>query len=541
MTSREIISRDLKALGIKEGDVIIVHSSLSSMGRVDGGAETVIDALSDVTGVEGTLLFPAFTYKEVYESGCYDHKNTPVCVGAIPEAFRKRDGVIRSLHPTHSVAATGKYAFEITRDHKKSNTPMGDSSPYRKLYEYGAKILMLGCRLSSTSYIHALEEEAGVPYALTKEPVTYKIIDGDGNAYEKEYFTHNFKRNEAPVSQRYTKCIDILTEGEGYTVGEVHGAKSYLIDARSLHDAALKRMEREPYFFTGVKDMLTYKRDYGIKDDDGYDVIILAGQSNAVGYGAGDTDDVFTESDDMMEIKDTNTAIAYVTNEEGKRYLDMPFPPDLDYVRLGDRYAYERWNACLANTFAESYKRSGRLKCGRKLLVVKTAVGGTGFIKEQWTDGGVCDVKMYHMIKEAFKLSKNMRIVAFLWHQGEADAFDLPEMPRDERRERYVKNFGDFVRRVREKLGRNFPIICGEFTRAWMEKNSETTSAVLSAMREVIDRDGFGDIVSSEGLIPNGVAIGTTDILHFSRDGLNKFGRRYFEAYERLTRSGNEN
>jgi hypothetical protein len=54
-------------------------------------------------------------------------------------------------------------------------------------------------------------------------------------------------------------------------------------------------------------------------------------------------------------------------------------------------------------------------------------------------------------------------------------------------------------------------------------------------MRKVIDRDGFGDIVSSEGLSQNASALGTTDILHFSRDGLNKFGRRYFEAYEKLT------
>ena len=134
MTSREIILNDLKALGIKEGDVLIVHSSLSSMGNVEGGANTVIEALTDALGAEGTLLFPAFTYREVNESGCYDHNNTPVCVGTIPETFRKMEGVVRSLHPTHSVAARGKYAVEMTKDHEKSDTPMGEGSPYRKLY-----------------------------------------------------------------------------------------------------------------------------------------------------------------------------------------------------------------------------------------------------------------------------------------------------------------------------------------------------------------------------------------------------------------------
>ncbi len=534
MTSRERIYEDLIKLGLTEGDTVIVHSSLSSMGNVEGGAETVIEALSDVIGKEGTLLFPAFTYRAVYQGVSFIHGETPVCVGKIPETFRKMDGVIRSMHPTHSVAARGKYALEMTRDHEKSNTPLGKTSPYGKLYEYGAKILMLGCQLSSMSYIHALEEEAGVPYALTKNPVRYKMTDKDGKTHEKEYYKHNFSRTEAPVLQKYAKCIELLTEGRDYTVGDIHGAKSYLIDARALHDAALARMKREPYYFAGVKDALTFKTDYEISDSDAFDVVILAGQSNAVGFGAGETDDPFTPSEDMLEIKDPYP-IAYFTNEEGKNILDMPFPPELDFSLLTDRFAYGRWNACLANTFCESYKKSGHLKKGRKLLVIKTAVGGTGFIKKQWTDGGVCDEKMYHMINEAFKLSKNMRIVAFLWHQGEADAFDLPELSAEERHRRYLTNFGEFVERIRERLGWDFPIICGEFSRPWIENNKTACEAVLSAMRKVIERDGFGDVVSSEGLTQNASALGTTDILHFSRDGLNKFGRRYYAAYKRLT------
>ena len=282
------------------------------------------------------------------------------------------------------------------------------------------------------------------------------------------------------------------------------------------------------------RDLSSFKKEHSIGEHDGFDVVILAGQSNAVGFGAGETDDPFTESDRMLEIKDTYP-IAYLTNEEGKRILDMPYPPELELTRLSDRYAYNRWNACLANTFGESYVRSGLLENGRRLLVIKTAVGGTGFIKEQWTDGGVCDVKMYYMIKEAMKLSSDMRIVAFLWHQGEADAFDLPELSAEERRKRYLENFGNFVTRLRAKLGHGFPIICGEFTRTWIAENKVACEAVLDAMREVIGRDGFGDIVSSEGLIPNGEAIGNGDILHFSRDALHKFGRRYFEAYSALT------
>lgn len=281
--------------------------------------------------------------------------------------------------------------------------------------------------------------------------------------------------------------------------------------------------------------MLINNTDFELNDFDGFDVVILAGQSNAVGFGAGETDDHFTESNNMLEIKDTYP-IAYVTDEEGKKLLDMPYPPTLELTRLSDRFAYGRWNACLANTFGESYVKNGLLKSDRRLLVIKTAVGGTGFIKEQWTDGGVCDKKMYYMIDEALKLSNNMNIVAFLWHQGEADAFDMPELSAEERRTRYLRNFGGFVERIRKKLGHSFPIICGEFTRTWIAENKITCKAVLEAMQEVIKNDGLGEIVSSEGLIPNGQAIGNGDILHFSRDGLHKLGRRYFEAYRRITK-----
>ena len=282
-------------------------------------------------------------------------------------------------------------------------------------------------------------------------------------------------------------------------------------------------------------DIQAFKKEYSINERDGFDVVILAGQSNAVGFGAGETDDPFTEADNMLEIKDTYP-IAYKYDADGKKYLDMPYPPELEMTRLSERYAYERFNACLANTFGDSYVKSGQLESGRRLLVVKTAVGGTGFIKKQWTDGGVCDKKMYYMIAEALKLSEDMRIVALLWHQGEADAFDLPELSPEERRLRYLTSFGDFVKRIRAKLGCDFPIICGEFTRTWIAENKIACDAVLSAMREVIDSDGFGDIVSSEGLKPNGEAIGNGDILHFSRDALHKFGRRYFEAFDRLTK-----
>ena len=86
-------------------------------------------------------------------------------------------------------------------------------------------------------------------------------------------------------------------------------------------------------------------------------------------------------------------------------------------------------------------------------------------------------------------------------------------------------------------LGNEFPIICGEFTQPWMTKNKEACDAVLTAMKRVLENDGYGTVVSSEGAEVNDEATGNGDILHFSRNGIHLLGRRYFEAFEKLTKN----
>jgi aminoglycoside 3-N-acetyltransferase len=238
---------DLKALGIQCGDVVIVHSSLSSMGFVEGGAETVILALEEVIGEEGTLMFPTFTYADpTHKFSVFDSE---VCVGKIPNTFRGMPGVIRSVNPTHSVAAWGKLSKEITEKHYLDRTPFGDNSPYARLAELGGKILMLGCSLLKMSYLHRIEEEAGALYCLHDTLIDHEVTDYDGNTYIMKYTRHGFTKKDRKYAQKYTRCTDVLTEGEDYTVGRVHGAECYLFSAKALHDKALKKMETEPYYF----------------------------------------------------------------------------------------------------------------------------------------------------------------------------------------------------------------------------------------------------------------------------------------------------
>jgi len=252
--SFEILCRDLAALGLRAGDTVIVHSSLSSMGQVEGGAETVIAALRAVLGETGTLMFPAFTYRSAYIDSTFSLNDSPVCVGKIPETFRTMPGVLRSFHPTHSVCAIGARAAEMVADHGLDDTPMGPHSPYRKLPDVGGKILMLGCGMAPNSFMHAMEEVAEVPYVL-RDHHYFRMTDGEGNVVTKGIRRHNFARPEGTIHQRYVRSLDVLDASAGdYTEGLVHGAKATLILSAALRTKAVAKMKAEPYYFIDDPD-----------------------------------------------------------------------------------------------------------------------------------------------------------------------------------------------------------------------------------------------------------------------------------------------
>lgn len=537
ISSIRIIS-DLAAIGLKKGDSVIVHSSFSSMGKVEGGAETVIRAILDVIGEEGTLMFPTFTYLDVYENCRFDYKNTPSCVGYLSEFFRNMPGVVRSMHPTHSVAAIGRLANEFIKDHDKDRTPMGQGSPYRRLAKYNAKILMLGCSLNTFSYLHALEEEFGTEYCLRNTAVDFTVCDANGKEMTDGYFRHNFTRPEGRIKQCYSRILDVLTSGKEYTVTKIHGALSYLIKAKDARETIFKKLREDEYYFVDPSEIDSLKckiKEPAPKDQCGYDVIVLAGQSNAVGFGWGESEEVYSPSDKILEFSD-DYKMRYIHDVPGVSGLDYVYPPHLYFGKARDKYDYERLNACLANSFAAEYVKQGYLKEGRKLVIVKAAIGGTGFIKGYWKEDGICVKRLNYLMDKAFELGDDCRIVAFLWHQGEHDVVERPEWSLDYRKEQYEQNLktllGNFIKKYNEH---KFPIIAGEFTEEWTAKNRNECDAVMSAMRNVLDEIGGCAVASSAGLDSNGRKNGTSDILHFSYEALMKFGKRYFDAYKKLT------
>ena len=163
--TKEDICRALSELKIETGDTVLVHSSLKSMGYVEGGAETVIEALLMSVGDSGTIVMPTFTQKDFVNAYDTWHIDKPSDTGYITEIFRKYPGSIRSDQATHSVTANGKQAKYITENHTAygrrfgvfGDTPFCVSSPWQKLYDMNAKVVLIGVSMKYNTSKHLTE------------------------------------------------------------------------------------------------------------------------------------------------------------------------------------------------------------------------------------------------------------------------------------------------------------------------------------------------------------------------------------------------
>jgi len=174
--TRASLAADLRTLGVEPGAVVVVHSSLASLGWVNGAAQTVIEALLDTVGEGGTLVMPAQSghltdpaewrappapaewVAEIRETmPPFDPRLTPTRgMGAIAELFRAWPGVVRSFHPHSSFAAFAPSAGVICAEHPLED-PMGEGSPLARLYDLNATVLLMGVGFESCTALHLAE------------------------------------------------------------------------------------------------------------------------------------------------------------------------------------------------------------------------------------------------------------------------------------------------------------------------------------------------------------------------------------------------
>ncbi len=248
MKETERIVAAQRNIGIERGDKLLIHSSFKSLGHIEGGIETFIEALKLAVGEEGTLMLPTFTYGSVNaENPVFNIKETPSCVGMVPEVFRHSEGVKRSLHPTHSLAVWGKDKDYYIENHYADNNCLDVNSPIFKLKENGGKVLLVGCGLAKNTILHGVEIACRVPYAFGvdySDPEyhrEYICIDQEGKEYKKEFF-HVFARGSG-YEHDFTRLGEIMK----LTPVRLLDAECYIFDAKELWNFAEEALRKDPY------------------------------------------------------------------------------------------------------------------------------------------------------------------------------------------------------------------------------------------------------------------------------------------------------
>lgn len=245
MHTKESLKKQLAAMGLTGEETILIHSSMKAIGETQKGAETVLDALMEFFE-KGLLLLPTHTWKTINaENPVFDVDNEPACVGILSNLFLKRPGVIRSLHPTHSMAGYGKDAASYLAGEEMRNTPCTPGGCYDRLKDVGGKILLVEVGHERNTYIHSVEEVLNVPNRLSDMPVLMKIVK-HGKKPVSVYMRKHYNSQQPHISENFVKLNRAFDEC-GATVHTVFGsAECILCDARRIFEVTRHVLAPDP-------------------------------------------------------------------------------------------------------------------------------------------------------------------------------------------------------------------------------------------------------------------------------------------------------
>jgi len=236
----ESLQNDLGRLGADPSGILMVHVSYKAIGETEGRGDAVLDSMAEYMA-SGLLLLPGHTWANINKDNpIMDVRNTPTCVGVLPELFRKRPGVTRSLHPTHSLCGLGTSAVEfLTGDHL-AETPCGFKTAYRRLYEQNAQILLIGVRFNRNTYIHGVEEWYDFPGRLSEKVEHLYVVNYDGTKHYTPQYRHDFKDPKWPLPHADEEAM--IAAG-AVRQGKFGDADCLLCDARKLSDKIGERID----------------------------------------------------------------------------------------------------------------------------------------------------------------------------------------------------------------------------------------------------------------------------------------------------------
>jgi len=237
----------LVELGVVAGDVVMVHSAFDSFLGFQAGPVDAIRTLQQVVGAQGTLMMPTIPFQGTaveYALGdpIFDAQRTVSRMGLLTELFRRSPGVVRSIHPTHSVAVWGNRADAIIAGHERADTPCGRLTPYEKLLEYDGKILLAGVPANTMTFCYFVAEELEPRVAIpvfTREKYPMRWRDGDGTVR-----VSNLRLFSLRLDHDLGPLVGELKRRRQWRERRVGGLRLMLLRARDVYDAAVALADR---------------------------------------------------------------------------------------------------------------------------------------------------------------------------------------------------------------------------------------------------------------------------------------------------------
>ncbi len=249
MYTKHDLNEQLHSLGIKHTDSLLVHSSMKAIGQVEGGADAVLDVFIEYLSPRGNIIMPTHTWEQINdEYNIFDPLTEPSCVGLLSEMFRKRQGVLRSLHPTHSVGVMGVKAEWLVANEREVDTPCPRNGCWGKLLDLNAKILFLGASPKCNTFIHGVEEWLNVPDRIADSYSDMKIrLPESRELYDRPMRRH--KCSTGDVSKNYDRIVPYLDAHGLITRGKFGDANCIVMDTPYLTKVVMERLRLDPDFF----------------------------------------------------------------------------------------------------------------------------------------------------------------------------------------------------------------------------------------------------------------------------------------------------
>ncbi len=226
-------------------DAMLVHSALSGCGQFSAGVADIVAALRENAG---TLCLPTHTYSypEVFgqPGPVFDPAKTPSQNGVLTETFRLQPRVVRSINATHSLAASGPLEKALTQDHELLDAPCGKDSPWEKLVQHKAAVLMFGVNFRAYTPFHTAEDVAGSPYAYELGTIDrLRYVGRDGQVHERR------SRRQSWTPRRFAEAGDLLERsGLVKRVALGRGHLLFVRDSAKVQDFLVERLRKIPNF-----------------------------------------------------------------------------------------------------------------------------------------------------------------------------------------------------------------------------------------------------------------------------------------------------